>query len=130
VTSFVPRDIAAGLTRELFESDPMVSALAAVGFPVERAEDEVGAALADAMLATALDVRVGDPLLEMVRVMRDRERRPLALQRTLIPSQRFKLRILVHGRRHGPAPIVDIGGFVPLDEVLTSSEHTKGGENE
>lgn len=130
ITSFVPLDIAEGLTRQLLEQHPMVMALDIVGHRVDRAEDEVGAALADPALATALDVRIGDPLLDMVRTMRNEERRPLALQRTLIPPQRFKLRILVRGRRQGPAPIADIGGFVPIDEVTTSSERTKGGENE
>lgn len=130
VTSFVPLDIAEHLTREMLEHLALVIALDKVGHRVDRAEDEVGATLADPLLAGALDVRVGDPLLEMVRIVHDQERRPLALQRTVIPPQRFKLRILVHGHRHGPAPIAEIGGFVPLDEMLTSSEHTKGGGNE
>lgn len=54
----------------------VVDSLGRAGRPVHRADDEVGATLADPVVADAPKVRIGDPLLEMTRTMFDRSGKP------------------------------------------------------
>jgi DNA-binding GntR family transcriptional regulator len=74
-----------------------VEALRRIGRPVHRAEDEVGATLADPATASALGLHIGDPLLEMARIMLDRDGTPLAFEWTLVPPDRFRLRLAIGG---------------------------------
>lgn len=122
LTSYLPADIGDLLDRERLARCTLPTALQEIGYPVVRAEDEVGAALADPMLAAALKVKVGDPLLEVTRTMYDPQRRPLTFQWSLIPPSRYRLRLLIHGSHHRPVTsLADYGAFAPADEPFASS---------
>jgi GntR family transcriptional regulator len=122
LTSYLPSDIGDLLDRERPAGRTLPTALQEIGYPVVRAEDEVGAALADPLLAAALRVNVGDPLLEVTRTMYDSQRRPLTYQWTLIPPTRYRLRLLIHGTHHHPVTSISgYGAFAPADEPVSSS---------
>lgn len=131
MTSYVPSDAGDLLDREQLSGGTLPAALEGIGRPVVRAEDEVGAALADPVLAAALAVKVGDPLLEVTRTMYDPDRRPLAYQWTLIPPTRHRLRLLIHGSHHQPVTsIADYSVFAPADEATISLQHNESDDND
>lgn len=115
LTSFVDPAIGEGLSRLDLEKFTLPEALRRSGHGVERAEDEVGATLADPATAAALGVRIGDPLLEMARAMFDLHARPLAFQWTLVSPRRFRLRVVISGDgQQSLSPLGDYGVFEPL----------------
>jgi GntR family transcriptional regulator len=128
ISSFVPAHIGGHLSRDSLQHRSLLSALADHGYHVDRVEGEVGATLADPILAAALDIRVGDPLLEICQIVFDEHRNPLAFQRTLIPPHRYKLRILVEGQ-HAKGSLLDGGPLAPTDDPQ-SAETTKGDEDD
>ena len=74
-----------------------VEGLRRLGMPVHRTEDEIGATLADAVVAAALDVRIGDPLLEVARTMFDAAGTPIAYQWTVASPQVWRMLITFDG---------------------------------
>jgi GntR family transcriptional regulator len=95
LTSYLEPGLADLIPRPDLEQVTLVEALGRVGRAVARAEDEVGATLADPAVAAALDVTIGAPLLEMARVMFDDTGDPVVCQWTLISPRRHRLRIVV-----------------------------------
>lgn len=91
LVNYIPEDAGERLARHQFETATVLALLRELGRAPRRFDDEVGAILADAMLARTLDVRIGAPLVEMSRTMFD-ERGPIAFQWTVIPPDRGKLR--------------------------------------
>jgi GntR family transcriptional regulator len=91
----------------------IVELLDRVGRSVHRSEDEIGATLADPILAEALDRRVGDALLDMERIMYDRRGKPLAFQRTTTSPEVFRLRVFIAGEELIPS-LADITALQPM----------------
>lgn len=79
------------IERARFEQATMLAILRDVGRPPTRFEDEVGAILADPMLARTLDVPIGTALVELSRTMFDSQG-PIAFQWSVIPPGRGRLR--------------------------------------
>ncbi len=76
----------------------------------------MGGTLADPATASALGLQIGDPLLEMARIMFDRDGTPLAFHWTLVPPDRFKLRLAIGSDEDRPvSALTDYGPFAPLD---------------
>ena len=115
MTNYLDPLIGERLTQADVQHGTLIQALARIGRTVGRAEDEVSATLADPLAAAALEVRVGDPLLEMARTMYDAGGLPLAFQWTLVPPSRFRLRIVISDAGERPvSPAGDYGVFGPL----------------
>jgi GntR family transcriptional regulator len=115
ITNYLDPPIGGRLARADLGRMTLVEALRRTGLGVHRAEDEVGATLADPATASALGLQIGDPLLEIARVMFDRDGTPLAFQWTLVPPDRFKLRLAVGGDEDRPvSALTDYGPFAPL----------------
>jgi GntR family transcriptional regulator len=103
ITNYLDPAIGDQLARDDLGLTTLVEALRRIGRLVHRAEDEVGATLADPATASALGLQIGDPLLEMARIMFDRDGTPLAFQWTLVPPDRFRLRLSIGGDEDEPA---------------------------
>jgi GntR family transcriptional regulator len=130
LTSYIPSDIGDVLVRDRLVRESLPAVLRDAGYPIERAEDEVGAALADPILAQALQLQVGDPLLEVTRTMYDPDRRPVAYQWSLIPPTRYRLRLLIHGSNHRPiTSLADYGAFVPSDDPASFARSNESDDN-
>jgi len=118
LTNYLPPPVGERLNRADVETGTLVQALSRYGHTVARAEDEVGATLADPVTAPILGIRVGDPLLEMARTLYDPDGVPLAFQWTLVSPDRFRLRIIATGGDDHPVSAVpEYGAFAP---VITS----------
>jgi GntR family transcriptional regulator len=92
----------------------VIEALRRAGREVRRAEDEVGATLADPVLAEALAVPIGAALLDLARVMFDADGGPVAYQRTVIPPERHKLRLVVEADDEASiGPVADLTVVAP-----------------
>jgi GntR family transcriptional regulator len=112
LTNFIEPAVGERLTRTDVQKGTLTRALGRIGHTVHRAEDEVGATLADPLVAGALQVRVGDPLLEMARTMYGADGEPIAFQWTLVPPDRFRLRIVISGG--AVSSVSDYCVFAPL----------------
>lgn len=103
------------LSRDELRTTTLIEALRRIGRIVRHAEDEIGATLADATIASALQLRVGDPLLEMTRTMFDEDRRPVAFQWTVTSPAVFKLRVVISGDANETIlPTADLGTLAPI----------------
>ena len=80
MTSYLDNRLGARLDRLELEGVTLIEALRRIGHGVRRTDDEVGATLADPATATALDVGIGAPLLELARTMFNAEDEPVAFQ--------------------------------------------------
>jgi len=83
---------------------PIADALLRHGVECQRAEDEFGATLADHAIASALKVRVGAPLIEALRILFDKDLRPVATQITLIPPERDKIHLVIEAESVSELP--------------------------
>lgn len=104
LVNYVTDNAAEQLTRAALERRTLIEELRRTGHGIHRVEDQVGAVLAEPEVARALQIRAGAPLLEILRVMFDAQRVPIAYQVTLIPPEQRKLRIVIEGLKEiGPA---------------------------
>lgn len=89
-----PASIAEALGRELepgmLGQRQILDIRADLGAPGRGAQDTDGAMLADVTDADLLEVGVGAPLLDMVRVMRTEEGEAILLQNIIVPPDRQK----------------------------------------
>jgi GntR family transcriptional regulator len=114
MTNYLPRAAAGRLTREALERMTLIDALGRGGHVVDRVEDEVGATLADPAAAEALNVGIGAPLIDVVRIMFDADRVPIAYQRALIPPERHKLHIVIRSDENDSiGPAAEPGALAP-----------------
>jgi GntR family transcriptional regulator len=97
-----------------FERTSIFNALRHAGHACLRAEETVGATLADPEVAAEIDVKVGAPLLELSRVMFDAADRPIGYQLTLVPPERRKLRLLIQVGEDGLPEAGVLGPVKPL----------------
>jgi GntR family transcriptional regulator len=113
MTTYLELGLGRSLDMRALRTTTIVEMLGRVGRPVYRSEDEIGATLADPILAEALDRRVGDALLDMKRIMYDRLGEPLAFQRTIASPEVFRLRVLIAGEEVMPS-LADITALQPM----------------
>jgi GntR family transcriptional regulator len=86
----VPLGLGGQMRREQFETMTLTAILRELGHEPRRFDDELSAVLADPLIAEALEVRIGSPLVEITRLMFD-ESGPVAHQWTLLPPGRRRL---------------------------------------
>jgi GntR family transcriptional regulator len=77
VTTYVPLDVAARVNKLRRKSVPLFERLKLAGLKVGAAEQWIGATLAGVDEARALQIRVGSPLLRIVRVVMNSSSRPI-----------------------------------------------------
>lgn len=75
LTTYVPGDLGRVYTREHVASQAVLTVLEKTGVQVANAEQTITATLAGAKAAESLQVKLGSPLLRIVRVVFDRENR-------------------------------------------------------
>lgn len=75
LTTFVPEDIGALIEGKDMSRTPLLLLLEEAGVPVAEAQQTIGATVADADVALALDIPAGGPLIEVRRLVRDRDGR-------------------------------------------------------
>jgi GntR family transcriptional regulator len=75
LTTHVPESIGRTYSKQELGSGPLLRLLERSGVKVERATQRIGAALASQVTASALDTHVGSPLIELTRVVYDRDGR-------------------------------------------------------
>lgn len=116
LTAYLPVDIGEQVARHDLSNATLLSALEAAGTLIDSARDEVGATLADPLSARLLEVRVGDPLLEIASTMFDPKGRAIAFQRTLVPPSRFKVRLQLRAAHHGIRPLSEYAAIAPIED--------------
>jgi GntR family transcriptional regulator len=77
ITTFVPLEIAARISRRDMTQQPMFELLGRAGVQAASAEQWIGATLAGVEAAAALGIDVGAPLLRLTRVVKDVRGRPV-----------------------------------------------------
>ncbi len=95
IETWVPEEIGRRFVEHDLENLSMLELLARAGAAIVGGEQIVAATLADPMVADRLTVQVGAPLLEIVRLGRDRTGRLVQYARILARPDRFRLRQLL-----------------------------------
>lgn len=111
LTNYLPLEIAEALGAGALEASALVAALDRSGRMVDRAEDRIGAVLADSRLSGHLRLPLGAALTEVSRVLVTSKGDRLAFQKILIVPERHKLRLVVDTRNPGPDQALDEAGI-------------------
>ncbi|HXD44459.1 MAG TPA: GntR family transcriptional regulator [Pseudolabrys sp.] len=91
LTTHVPEGVSVTFTKEELASRPLLELLERAGVKAEHARQRISAALAAPDVAEALDVRIGSPLIELVRVVYDQEGRGVEHLHALYRPDRYAL---------------------------------------
>lgn len=83
LVTYVPADIGRSFTRDELGARPLLHLLERAGVDVASARQTISATLADGVVAGALEVHAGAPLIEVRRVVRDAAERPVEYIRVL-----------------------------------------------
>lgn len=95
LTSYVPAALGKTFSAEELNRVPMFQLLGRAGAHISGGEKIVSAALADPLVASRLEIKVGAPLLEMRSMMLDQKGRAVEYVEMLAIPERLKLRIEV-----------------------------------
>lgn len=90
LTTYVPQDIGRNFGRKELASKSMLLLLEETGVRVGTATQWIGAKLADTVVACALGIELGSPLLSVTRIVRDHFRQPVQLLRGLYRPDRYQ----------------------------------------
>jgi GntR family transcriptional regulator len=101
--AYIPPSIAELLDQDDFSRLSVLDLIEGAGITLGEVDQTVGACLADADMASVLNVEIGAPLIEMFNTFIDSNGDPVSLQRTYAPPERRRLRF---ARR---AAQIDIG---------------------
>ena len=112
LTTHVPASIGRTFTRAELASQPMLKLLERAGVKVEHATQRIGAGLATPAVAKALQVKTGSPLIELQRVVFDRNGKGVEHLHALYRPDRYSIAIDLI--RSGPA---DHGGWAPAARI-------------
>lgn len=93
LTTCVPADIGRTFGREDLAKQPLLVLLERGGIKVSGAEQTISANLADALVARALGMDLGSPLLSVSRVVYDRNDRPVEYITGLYRPDRYQYRM-------------------------------------
>jgi GntR family transcriptional regulator len=91
LTAHVPAHIGATYTKQELATQPLLTLFQRSGVKIVRATQRISAALATPEIAHALNVRVGSPLIELVRVVYDRDGRGVEHLHALYRPDRYHL---------------------------------------
>lgn len=83
LTTFVPEDIGRQYDRTDLSVQPLLHLLERAGVNVTAAQQTISAEVADAEVARALGIQVGAPLINVVRIVEDSDKRPVEFIRVL-----------------------------------------------
>lgn len=109
-TNYLPLPLAEALGHKALAADPLIVAMGRAGQVVARAEDRIGALLADSHMSGHLLVPLGAALTEVSRTLMSDSHERLAFQKILIVPERHKLQLVVDTSRQSPARAVDEAG--------------------
>ena len=93
--TYVPEHIGRSYSREDLASRPLLELLERTGVVVGRAEQTINATLADAQVATALELDIGSPLLSIQRIVYDRNTNPVEFIKALYRPDRYQYRMML-----------------------------------
>lgn len=93
LTTYVPEDVGRSFGREDLASTPLLTLLERCGVEVSRADQTLTATLADAAVASRLDVDLGAPLLRIARIVYDQQDRPVEYIVGLYRPDRYQYRM-------------------------------------
>lgn len=93
LTTWVPEDIGRSYSKKDVETKPLLMLLEHCGVVVSRAEQTITAVVADAVIAQALEVEIGAPLLRISRVVYDQTDRPVEYIIALYRPDRYQFRM-------------------------------------
>jgi GntR family transcriptional regulator len=114
LTAHVPARIGATYTKQELATKPLLALFERSGVKIDRASQRISAVLATPETARALKVRVGSPLIELVRVIYDRDGRGVEHLHALYRPDRYNLEMeLVRSGKGNTgtwAPVVGIKG--------------------
>jgi len=88
---YLPEAVGKQITADMLEMRLLADVLVDLGYHLRRTRNLVGAVLAEVADADLLAIEPGAPLLEMSRVVRDENDRPILLQHSITPPEREKL---------------------------------------
>lgn len=91
IVAYVPEKIANSLS-EGTENLPMLVRLSNAGIPVDRAEQEVTATLAEPTIAGLLGIEIGAPLLKLTRLVFDDSDKPVEWLTSFYRGDRYAMR--------------------------------------
>ena len=106
LVTYVPEAIGRTFTRADMERLPLYALLRRAGRGYCRADQRIGAALADPSIARLLAVDVGAPLLQIRRLLCDADGRPVEDLTMLAPPDRYQLRTLHNWQDPDRGPLV------------------------
>ena len=118
LTSYVPEALGRTFSRDELNRIPMLQLLGRAGAHISSGEKIVSATLADPLVASRLEIKVGAPLLEMRSMMRDQHGRAVEYVEMLAIPDRLKLRLQVRSEGTVPLPF-------PSRSKLKSSRKTR-----
>ena len=119
LTSYVPEVLGRTFARDELNRIPMLQLLGRAGAHISGGEKIVSATLADPLVASRLEIKVGAPLLEMRSMMLDQHGRAVEYVEMLAIPDRLKLRLQV--RSDGMAPLP----FPPRSKLKSSRKTRK-----
>jgi GntR family transcriptional regulator len=105
LTSYVPEALGRTFKRDELNRIPMFQLLGRAGAHISGGEKIVSATLADPLVASRLEIKVGAPLLEMRSMMLDQHGRAVEYVEMLAIPDRLKLRLQVRGDGMVPLPL-------------------------
>jgi GntR family transcriptional regulator len=91
LTTHVPERVGVTFTRQELASRPLLELLERSGLEVSRATQQIGAGLATPAIATALGIKIGSPLIELTRIVFDRDERAVEHLHALYRPDRYSL---------------------------------------
>lgn len=100
VVNYLPADIGGQINPDDLAIKPLLMILEDnLGLVAERAEQTVEATIADSRVALLLEIRVGDPLLKVERVVYDPDRRPLEYVSVLYRADKYFFTVKLKRKR-------------------------------
>jgi len=88
---YLPEAVGKRVTADMLEMRLLADVLVDLGYRLRRTRNLISAVLAEVGDADLLDIEPGAALLEMSRVVRDENDRPILLQHSITPPEREKL---------------------------------------
>ncbi|MDQ8728486.1 GntR family transcriptional regulator [Bradyrhizobium sp. LHD-71] len=91
LTTFVADRVARTFTRKDMEKEALFELIKAAGVQLASGHQIVTATLADPLVAQRLNVMIGEPLVRMIRILRDEQGHPIEHLDMLASPERFQL---------------------------------------
>lgn len=106
LTSYVPEVLGRTFDIDELNRIPMLKLLGRAGAHIRSGEKIISAVLADPLVASRLEIKVGAPLLEMRSMMSDQSGRMVEYIEMLAIPDRIKVRLQVRDEKVVPQPII------------------------